>query len=170
MNRFKPVASFLIEPRHWTAVGLLSALTLLSACAVGPKYSKPVMQVPTAFKETAPSPDGPNWKAAEPGDQVLRGKWWELFNDSRLNMLEDQINISNQNLKAAEAQFRQAWALVRQNRAGYTPAITTSPSFDANTRFGESLISTFNAFQHLHRLRSANRSFLRSRYLGTDSP
>ena len=128
MNRFKPVASFLIEPRHWTAGGLLSVLTLLSACAVGPKYSKPVMQVPTAFKETAPSSDGPNWKAAEPGEQVLRGKWWELFNDSRLNMLEDQINISNQNLKAAEAQFRQARALVRQNRAGYTPAITTSPS------------------------------------------
>ena len=52
---------------------------------------------------------------------MLRGTWWELFGDPELNALEPQIDVSNQNLKAADAQFAQARALVRGTRAGLFP-------------------------------------------------
>ena len=68
------------------------------------------------------------WKAAQPQDQVLRGKWWEVFNDQALNVLEERVDVSNQNLKVAEAQFRQARALVRFNRAGLFPTVTAGGS------------------------------------------
>ncbi len=70
----------------------------------------------------------PDWKAAQPNDQIARGKWWEIFQDPQLNALEEQVNVSNQNLKAAEAQFRQARALVRFNRAAYYPTVTAGAS------------------------------------------
>src|SRR5262249_11725634 len=76
------------------------------------------MEAPVAYKEI----DG--WKAAQPQDAVIRGAWWEMFNDPQLNALEAQIDISNQNVAAAEAQFRQARALVREARASYFPTVT----------------------------------------------
>jgi NodT family efflux transporter outer membrane factor (OMF) lipoprotein len=79
--------------------------------------------VPTDYKETPP-----NWKPAQPADQTLRGKWWEVYQDPQLNALEEKINISNQNLKAAQAQFDQARATVRYNRANYYPTITAGVS------------------------------------------
>src|SRR5947207_1119978 len=83
----------------------------------GPKYRKPTVQTPAAYKEQGPvvSQQEAGWKTAQPSDQTTRGKWWETFNDPQLNALEEQVNISNQNLKVAEAQFRQARALVRSN-------------------------------------------------------
>jgi len=99
------------------------ALLFLSACVVGPHYSKPTAPAPPAYKEIPP-----DWKAAQPNDQMARGKWWEIFQDAPLNGLEEQINVSNQNLKAAQAQFAQARALVRFNRADYYPTVTAGAS------------------------------------------
>ena len=96
---------------------------LLGGCAVGPRYSKPAAPTPPGYKEVPP-----DWKTAQPNDQIARGKWWEIFQDPQLNALEEQINVSNQNLKAAEAQFRQARALVRFNRAAYYPTVTAGAS------------------------------------------
>jgi len=79
--------------------------------------------VPTEYKETPQ-----NWKPAEPADQALRGKWWEVYQDPQLNALEEKINISNQSLKAAQAQFTQARATVRYNRADYYPTVTAGVS------------------------------------------
>jgi len=112
---------------------LLSAFCLLlfaGACAVGPKYSQPSAQVPDAYKELAPrgSQQPSGWKTAQPQDQVLRGKWWEVLNDPALNALQERLEVSNQNLKVAEAQFRQARALVRFNRADLFPTITAGAS------------------------------------------
>jgi outer membrane protein TolC len=78
--------------------------------------------VPATYKERA------NWKTAEPSDQKLGGNWWERFQDAQLNDLEEQINVSNQNLKAAVAQYQEARAALRYNRADYYPTLTTSPS------------------------------------------
>ena len=102
---------------------LLLSLVLLSGCAVGPHYSKPSTPTPPSYKEVPP-----DWKTAQPNDQIARGKWWEIFQDPQLNGLEEQVNVSNQNLKAAEAQFRQARALVRFDRAAYYPTITGGAS------------------------------------------
>jgi NodT family efflux transporter outer membrane factor (OMF) lipoprotein len=95
----------------------------LSGCAVGPRYSRPSAPVPTDYKETPQ-----NWKPAQPADQTLRGKWWEIYQDSQLDALEEKINISNQSLKAAQAQFAQARATVRYNRADYYPTVTAGVS------------------------------------------
>ena len=102
---------------------LFAGLMLLSGCAVGPRYSRPSAPVPTDYKETPQ-----NWKPAQPADQTLRGKWWEIYRDPQLNALEEKINISNQTLKAAQAQFAQARATVRYNRAAYYPTITAGVS------------------------------------------
>jgi NodT family efflux transporter outer membrane factor (OMF) lipoprotein len=102
---------------------LFAGLMLLSGCAVGPRYSRPSAPVPTDYKETPQ-----NWKPAQPADQTLRGKWWEIYQDPQLNALEEKINISNQSLKAAQAQFEQARATVRYNRADYYPTITVGAS------------------------------------------
>ena len=69
---------------------------------------------------------------AQPADQVLRGKWWEIYQDPQLNALEEKINLSNQTLKAAQAQFAQARAVVRQNRADYYPTVSAGPSISQN--------------------------------------
>jgi NodT family efflux transporter outer membrane factor (OMF) lipoprotein len=102
---------------------LFVSLLLLSGCAVGPRYSKPTVSPPPGYKEVPP-----DWKSAQPNDQIARGKWWEIFQDTQLNSLEEQVNVSNQNLKAVEAQFRQARALVRFNRAAYYPTVTAGAS------------------------------------------
>ena len=101
---------------------LAACLFLSIGCAVGPRYSRPTVPVPTTYKEVG------NWKPAQPSEQNLGGNWWEIFQDPQLNALEQQINVSNQNLKAAEAQFRQARALLRYARADLYPTVTTAPA------------------------------------------
>jgi NodT family efflux transporter outer membrane factor (OMF) lipoprotein len=103
----------------------LLAPALLAACTVGPDYVRPAVESPAAYKERG------NWKQAEPRDLELRGKWWEVFNDPLLNSLQGQVDVSNQNLAKAEAQYRQALALVQSARAGYYPTVTAGVS---NTR------------------------------------
>ncbi|MBZ5570714.1 MAG: efflux transporter outer membrane subunit [Acidobacteriia bacterium] len=98
-------------------------LLLSSGCAVGPRYARPQAPAPPEYKETPP-----NWKPAQPSDQVLRGKWWEVYEDAQLNGLEEKVNVSNQSLKAAQAQFEQARAMVRYHRADYYPTITAGVS------------------------------------------
>jgi NodT family efflux transporter outer membrane factor (OMF) lipoprotein len=101
---------------------LLIAAFQLTGCVVGPKYHPPALQPPPAYKEVG------DWKPAQPNDQNLGGSWWTIFQDPQLDALEQQINVGNQNLKAAEAQFRQARAALRYNRADYYPTVTVAPS------------------------------------------
>ncbi len=104
-------------------------LIVLNACMIGPKYQRPNALVPPAFKEGMPA----GWKEAQPNDAALRGKWWKAYSDPGLDALEDQVSISNQNVLAAEAQFRAAKAAVRMARSDLFPAVSASPS---GTRFG----------------------------------
>ncbi len=106
---------------------LLAAWMLCtSACMVGPNYHTPSAPAASAFKEPPP----PGWKEAKPNDAVNRGKWWEIYNDSQLNGLEEQVSISNQNVLMAEAQFREAKAAVRIARSGLFPTVSGSLSLD----------------------------------------
>ncbi|HEX8798728.1 MAG TPA: hypothetical protein VF772_08950, partial [Terriglobales bacterium] len=92
-----------IHSRMYRAVrlGLLVTATLqLVGCAVGPKYKTPTAPVPPAYRENA------NWKVAQPSENKLGGNWWEIFNDPQLNALEEQVDVSNQNLKMAFAQYQ----------------------------------------------------------------
>jgi NodT family efflux transporter outer membrane factor (OMF) lipoprotein len=105
----------------WIVASVAGTL-LFTGCAVGPKYRTPSLPTPPAYKEIG------NWKTAQPNDNNLGGNWWEIFQDSELNALEQQINVSNQNLKAAVAQYQQSRAALRYVRADYYPTVTASPS------------------------------------------
>jgi outer membrane protein TolC len=86
---------------------------------VGPQYHRPTAVVPNSYKEPPPA----GWKEAQPNDGELRGKWWEIFQDPQLNVLEERISISNQNILAAEAQFRAAKDAVRIARSALFPSV-----------------------------------------------
>jgi NodT family efflux transporter outer membrane factor (OMF) lipoprotein len=90
---------------------------LLTGCAVGPDYKKPDVPTPPAYKEAG------NWKIAQPGDEAPRGKWWQVYGDPDLNALVAQVAISNQNVAAAAAQYRQATALLDVAKSGYFPTL-----------------------------------------------
>ncbi|RTZ41749.1 efflux transporter outer membrane subunit [Candidimonas sp. SYP-B2681] len=119
-------------------------LLLLSACAVGPDYQRPssavgdtykqaarVGQASAAYSETMPL--NPGWVPAQPRDSALRGDWWQLFNDPILSRLMDTLQTSNLNIVQAEAQYRQAQALLQSARSGFFPVVGTSA---AATRSG----------------------------------
>lgn len=107
----------------WLTV-LLIPVVLVLGCTVGPNYRTPTVQTPTAYKEA----DG--WKPAQPNDQNLGGNWWTIFNDPQLDQLELQVNVSNQNLKEAEAQYQESRAVLRYSRADYYPTVTAGLSAD----------------------------------------
>ena len=101
-------------------ITLAAACGLVTACAVGPDYKRPPVAPTADFKEQT------GWKPTEPADALSRGPWWHIFNDEVLNSLEDQIDISNQNVKSAAAAVEQARALVREAQAGYWPTVGVS--------------------------------------------
>ena len=102
-----------------TLVSLLLA-GVLGGCALGPDYQRPELVAPAQFKQAE------GWKAAAPADALERGNWWALYGDAELNALVERLQLSNQNLAAAEAQYRQARALVRGARASFYPTLSGS--------------------------------------------
>jgi NodT family efflux transporter outer membrane factor (OMF) lipoprotein len=109
----------------------LAPLVLLAACAAAPDYKRPAAPASAEFKETPGA-----WKQAQPRDEIARGKWWEMFGDPQLNALVEKIDVSNQTLAAAEAQYRQAQAAARAARAALFPEV------DANLSASRSLSPT----------------------------
>jgi len=101
----------------------LSCALALAGCAIGPNYENPGTEVPAQFKEA-----GGDWVVAKPADAVPKGKWWEVFQDPVLNALEEQVQVSNQDLRAAEARYREARAAVQAARSQFFPTIGGSAS------------------------------------------
>jgi len=116
-------------------------MALASGCNFAPKYQQPLVQTPAAFKEN----DG--WKKAEPSDGLIKGNWWESFNDPALNALEAQVAISNQSVIAALENFFSARALTKESRAAYYPTIGVDPSVtrSRSARSGNSLVVVSNS-------------------------
>jgi NodT family efflux transporter outer membrane factor (OMF) lipoprotein len=110
-----------------------TALLLLAGCTVGPKYHPPsptLQPAPSNYKELPKQTENPGaWKVAQPSDAMLRGKWWEIYNDPELNALEEQLNINNQNIRQFFENFMEARTLVAQARSQLYPTIGTTPSF-----------------------------------------
>jgi NodT family efflux transporter outer membrane factor (OMF) lipoprotein len=102
---------------------LIACVLPFAGCAVGPKYKgAPPVPTPPAYKEMG------NWKTAQPSEQNLGGNWWEIFQDPQLNSLEQEVKVSNQNLKQAVANYQQSRAALRYVRADYYPTVSVSPS------------------------------------------
>ena len=101
---------------------MFGCLVLLAACEVGPDYERPSVDTPAAYKESG------NWEPAQPQDTIDRGAWWSVYKDPILDNLEKQIDISNQNLKADEAAYSEALAVVEETRATLFPTLTLNSS------------------------------------------
>src|SRR5437868_4066722 len=117
MTRFTLIAAFVL---------------ILAGCSVGPRYRPPVTQAPSVYKQSPAKfkeSETDVWKVAEPSDAMLRGNWWEIFNDPELNALEEQLNIDNQNIKQFFQNFMAARAIVREARAQLFPTATASPAY-----------------------------------------
>ena len=111
------------------ALGL--ALPLVGCAAVGPDYQRAAAIVPAQYKEMK------GWKLATPRDDFAKGEWWKLFGDPELNTLEAQVAISNQTLKADEANYREALALIAEARAGLYPVLNFNPSLTRASSQGQ---------------------------------
>src|ERR1700679_2024313 len=134
------------EKRIRCIYGTAVCAALLTGCTVGPHYVAPVVPPPPAFKESAPpaySSAVPGaWQPARPQDAVLKGKWWEVFNEPELNALEDQLNINNQNIAQYFQNFMAARAQVSEARSQYFPTVTANPTVTkGGTGGGSSIIS-----------------------------
>ena len=97
--------------RPLTVIGFL----MLVGCTVGPDYVRPQVAIPDHYKEMA------GWKQAQPSDDKLPDRWWEIFKDAELNALEAQVNSANQSIAQAEAQYKQAQTMVQGAAAAYFP-------------------------------------------------
>ncbi len=112
----------------------LAFAMLLASCTAGPDYVRPSVNVPVKFKEAKGKTvmgeqQSRDWKAAHPQDDIIRGEWWEIFHDTRLNELEARLNISNQTILNAYQNYKQARALVDEARSAYFPTLAGSLGF-----------------------------------------
>jgi NodT family efflux transporter outer membrane factor (OMF) lipoprotein len=115
----------------------LLALILLTGCKpVGPNYNRPGYEAPPAYKETGatvvlqppPAPTHGAWQPANPSDGLLRGKWWEIYQDPQLNQLEERIAANNQTLRQALETYLAARDQITVARAAFYPTLSAGPS------------------------------------------
>ena len=111
MQKFKPFR-----------LTLLAVALVLAGCAVGPAYQRPSAPESAAFKELE------GWVPAAPADALERGPWWQLFGDPVLDSLAASIEVSNQNVAVAAANYAAARAAVQQQRAALFPSVTVGLS------------------------------------------
>lgn len=117
---------------------------------VGPNYKRPAAPTPPAFKELPPPGQQDGWKEATPSDALIKGKWWEIYQDPMLNGLEEQVAVNNQNVLVAEANFRQAEAAVRVQHAALFPTISTSPGITESRTGGSTTANGAAVSSSLH--------------------
>jgi NodT family efflux transporter outer membrane factor (OMF) lipoprotein len=131
----------LLKTETRMTVVVLASLVLFAGCSFAPKYAKPSVQTPVAFKELTPEQfkETDGWKTAEPKDDMIRGQWWEMFHEPELNAFEGQVVVSNQTVAAALANFLAARAVVKQARSQYFPTVSANPSV---TRSRQSSLSS----------------------------
>lgn len=112
---------------------LAGAALILSGCAVGPDYQRPAAIVPAQYKEMK------GWKLGAPRDDFAKGDWWKLFRDPELDALEAQVAVSNQTVKADEANYREARALIAEGRSQLFPILNFDPSLTRSSQLGVTL-------------------------------
>jgi NodT family efflux transporter outer membrane factor (OMF) lipoprotein len=141
MNQFtlRPIASLA------ALTGAIVMLSPMNGCRVGPPYHAPAPPGVTAanYKESPLNfQDADGWKVASPQDAMIRGNWWEIFNEPELNDLEKQLNIDNQNIKVSFQNFMEARALIAEARSQYWPTVTVNPAWSRSRSSGNLSNST----------------------------
>jgi len=116
---------------------LLAIALSLAGCAVGPAYQRPSAPESAAFKELE------GWVPAAPADALERGPWWQLFGDPELDSLVAGVEVSNQNLAVAAANYAAARAAVQQQRAALFPSVSLGLSADRSGVRGQGADSSY---------------------------
>ena len=128
----------------WLEILLAVAVLQFAGCTVGPNVP------PSSSRDSSRlQRDGKLEDLPSPATRSCRAKWWEIFQDAQLNALEEQIDVSNQNLKAAFAQYQQARAVLRYYRADYYPTVTANPSA-GRTRYSQQSPTPQRDLQRCH--------------------
>ncbi|KAF1053789.1 MAG: Outer membrane protein OprM [Stenotrophomonas maltophilia] len=105
------------------SASLLLACAALSACSVGPDFSRP--QTASAERWASPRGDVPSQPASAP----LEARWWTLYHDPLLDDLQHRVVAANLDLRVADAHLRQSRA-IRQTLGG-----DALPSVDADASY-----------------------------------
>lgn len=119
--------------------GSLAAICMFSGCHVGPRYTPPAppaVKAPNYKESTVNFKDSDGWKVADPKDAMIRGKWWEIFNEPELNGLEEELNVDNQNIRVSFSNYMEARALIAEARAQYWPTVSVNPSWNRSRSSG----------------------------------
>ena len=112
---------------------IIAALALSGCAPVGPNFERPAAIVSPQFKEIK------GWKIATPRESEPKGAWWSVFHDPELDRLEQNVAVSNQSVKADEANYRQALALINEARAGLFPSVNGTGSATRSSEGGTNL-------------------------------
>src|SRR5579872_203708 len=121
-----------VSRTKWVGLLCIAGLGIVAGCRMGPKYhppTAPAVKAPNYKESTVNFHDTAGWKVASPQDAMIRGKWWEVFNESELNALEEQLNVNNQNIKVSFENFMEARAIVAEARAFYWPTVSAGLSW-----------------------------------------
>ncbi|HWF86521.1 MAG TPA: TolC family protein, partial [Vicinamibacterales bacterium] len=105
--------------RPFTPALAVAVAATCAGCMAGPKYIRPPVEEPAAFKSPTPAGD----KAPVPEE------WWRLYQDADLDSLIATANASNQTLRQAVARVDQARALARVAASFRYPTITATPTY-----------------------------------------
>ena len=109
-------------------LALATTLVAAGCMHVGTDYVRPKATLPATYVETGP------WKEAAPSDELIRGKWWEIYGDPVLNRLEEQARLSSPRIQAAAARVDQARAVLGYTEAGRYPTLDFSPDARSEER------------------------------------
>ncbi len=105
---------------------------------VGPDYHRPRVEIPARFKEARPLP---GWQTASPANADMpKGRWWTIYDDTVLDGLEDELDRSNQSLRAALASYDQSTALVDEARSSLYPVLGLTPSVQRSGSGGRGVV------------------------------
>ncbi len=127
------------------SASMMAPLVLLGGCRVGPPYHAPAPPAVTApnYKEsTVNFQDAGGWKVASPQDAMIRGNWWEVFNEPELNTLEEQLNVNNETLKEDFQNYMSARAIIAEARSQYWPTIIGNPSWSRSRTSSNQRVSS----------------------------
>ena len=131
-----PIRRLAHSPIRPFVLAVFSLATL--SCSVGPNYHRPSAPAPAIYKEYQ------GWKVAAPNDTINRGAWWSIYRDPTLDALESQVNISNQNIKQAEAAFAEARAVVHEQQSSFFPSLNVTPQVERQKSGGGGAITSYS--------------------------
>jgi NodT family efflux transporter outer membrane factor (OMF) lipoprotein len=122
------------------AIATACALAL-TACAVGPNYHRSSAPPSPTFKS------GQGWAPATPA-QVTNAQWWSIYNDPTLSALEQQVEVSNQNVKVAVANYYAAREATAVDESGFLPQVTLGGTETHSGGSGQ-FSTEVSGFQHI---------------------